>query len=53
MDKKGFCEEFLTKQLYFSQERLTGSSQETLTRLYEIKYVIIFFIETDTQTETE
>ena len=32
MDKKGFCEDNLTKQTHFSQETLTGSGQETLTK---------------------
>jgi len=32
MDKKGFCEDILTKQAYSGQERLTGSGQETLTK---------------------
>ena len=31
LDKKGFCEDILTKQTHFGQERLTGLGQETLT----------------------
>ena len=31
--KKGFCEDILTKQTHFSQEKLTGIGQETLTSL--------------------
>ena len=31
LDKKGFCEDILTKQTHFSQETLTGIGQETLT----------------------
>ena len=34
LDKKGFREDILTKQSHFSQERLTGSGQETLTILF-------------------
>ena len=32
LDKKGFCEDILTKQACFGQERLTGFGQETLTK---------------------
>ena len=31
LDKKGFCEDNLTKQAHFSQETLTDIGQETLT----------------------
>jgi len=31
LDKKGFCEDILTKQPCFGQETLTGVGQETLT----------------------
>jgi hypothetical protein len=33
MLKKGFCEDILTKKAHFGQEKLTGSSQETLIKL--------------------
>ena len=32
LDKKGFCKANLTKQTHFSQETLTISGQETLTK---------------------
>ena len=34
LNKKGFCEDNLTKQAQFGQERLTGFGQETLTNLF-------------------
>ena len=39
LDKKGFCEDTLTKQAHFSQEKLTGLGQQILTNLCN---VIIF-----------
>ena len=44
MDKKGFCEDNLTKQTHFSQETLTGSGQEPLTNLtYDVIKKSMFF----------
>ena len=44
LDKKGFCKGNLTKQACFSQERLTGLSQETLTNLtYDVIKKSMFF----------
>ncbi len=33
LDKKGFCEDILTKQAHSGQENLTGLGKETLTRI--------------------
>jgi len=34
MDKKGFCEDILTKQAHSGQEKLTVFGQETLTNIF-------------------
>jgi len=44
--KKGFCKAILTKEAFFSQERLTGIGQETLTKQIKDLNSSLFAIKT-------
>jgi hypothetical protein len=40
LDKKGFCEDILTKQAHFGQETLTALGKETLTNQERVLWLL-------------